>query len=690
MSRAQSNLDFEYRGPWLGLNTTVEAGRLDPAFAREAHNVILSEGLIRPRAPWRPMLKGGHPPGIYPFSNQRVLGMYQLGNQLIVKTVQYSSVVGAVPKLWFWRNNENPQGRGFGGTTSPKPTGFLENKGWLYLLDGYQFLYRTNGDVVYRMGMTTPTNRVSPDPSPGRSDIRLVGTTPHSSGLSGRYAYACSCYDSVNNLESNIVEFPGELTLSGHWVDFTLFESRSDQWSASSADTLRLYRKNLTAGEVGFRLIAEFDADFQEREYNDDTVDGDVTLSSPETGPFGPTRNGIPAYASCGAMFGGRAFYNDVQNPGIVRFSAVGFPDYVHPDDYLDMSGDQVDRVCGLLGTDQRLYVGKPSAILHVTGTIYTPTNEIVATGAEPLESQEVIGRTRSQVGPDNQWGNGFVAAGSPQVIMFPNAAGFYLFDGLDSRVVTDLIGPTWKQFYAPATSAEQFWVGQLFSFADDVDRQILYMSHSGPGLVEHPGHPMLAYHYGINRGDGVGIWTTIDPGGAYNSNINDRYAGAICRAGVSLVKERPSETPLVVATEGVVSDRPYTIIRFSDEHATEEDFVWIPEWRYTTGLLDFTGGLRCCLQYVKWFFSRERLPRVAGEDFPFFEVKARSRMDGESSREDVVSVNLRDSEKILPVRRRGETIELSVEKSNRWLAGFSPRLGFGGFQIKYHPVGRR
>jgi hypothetical protein len=670
-----------YRGPFLGLNTTGDPGSIGLAFARTARNIVLSDGMIRSRRPWRPIraldLSASRPsftPAEGDVRTPHILGLTCFGDasgqtNTIAKVLIPTADDLWRPELWSFQDRKDPQLLlSTVWLTHDLPT-FVYVKGMVYIYDGGAVLWKTDGTAsgTVRQGIRKITDR----------SIQFVDF--QEGGVGAVVSYVATAYDSVRNVESNYNHVYGPATIgSTVAVRFLLFSALEDHvWRESGADTLRIYRRNHSAGNVGHRLIHEQPWQSTQTHWVDRLAENEIELSSDVTGPFAPSRNGSPQKATCAALFGSRMFMNDVDNPGILRFSAIATPEHVHPDDWLDVSGDGDDVVRGLQPVNDVLYVGKRGGIWAVSGDIQTATNETAALGAVPLDSNERVYPTNATTGPSNEFGNGLTKAGEPARIYFGNEAGVFRFDGLEERLVSDLITPTWREITKP-------YGKPCVTFAEDPqDKLLLICVGRGVGWGAIP-TPMALYHYGVNRGDGVGIFATADAGGIHPKlgepgvTCVTRFVSPIDHPAHPQVHEGRRHTPYMVGT-----DLGYVLL--ADEHWVDDD-AFVPEMTYETGLLELTPGRRTHLRHVKWFMSRAPLPTVGTG----FAMIGWALMDGRWDRESTKLLRYGDDIVVMPVRRTGRSVQLVLSKLGTWKQGFKRELGVLGFELAIEPVGQR
>jgi hypothetical protein len=443
------------------------------------------------------------------------------------------------------------------------------------------------------VGLDTPRGLVIREADAEAAPAGVVGLGPQ------YYAYAFTLADKSRGVESNaqtrgtephggsLLEFDGApFAGSGGMVVRFVFDPGAIQPN-ERVDRIRMYRKNVTLSQPFYRLVGDVAVGSGSELITwRDPGDSNEALSSDETGPYAPSKNGVPRGASVGAVYQGRMFYNDTRqgNENLLRFSAVDVPDHVDPDDYEVLSGDEVAGVTGMAEMAGQLAVGKRRAVWILSGAILTHTNETIATGAHPPVSSHTLYRTKSKVGPATYPGpNGFIVCGHPPVVYFPSESGFYGFDGVDERMVSDAIKPTWARFAHVQALAERSDVGQNLTHAVDTLNEVLYLCLG----AQTAGEPeVLAYHYGLNRGDGVGGWTTLRGDG-------DAIL-CVTRPVAEELNGQSYYSPLLVAD---AASRALI--------ATDRATLPVPAFRYRTGWLPILEGRRAHLYEIKWLHGR-------------------------------------------------------------------------------------
>ena len=581
---------FKYSGPFLGLNTTRAPRELGPMWATDAKNVLLTDGRIRPRPPLRLV------ENLRRFiANHEIVGLYQwdspkVGQQILIKSVDQS-------KGRFWALSKT----GFVDFT-PFPLStfaptWVNMHGLVYMVDGSYPLIKTDGtgEGTIMVGIVPPTNVTITEENAGPEDAVLEGDTV--------YQYAITYYDADHDVESNPFYSLHIRTFTEHpRMLIVLYEPEVVH---SGRTHFRVYRKNVTLEQTFFLLMAQ--VDIWEGLYRDPqgTLQHPTPpLGTTTTGPFAPCRNGIPQRATVACYYKDRMFYNDIDNPDLLRFSAFGHPDHVDPADYKLLAGDAQSGVTGLAELSGQLVILRPRNIWALSGEIETATNETLATGAMPNTSYEELWRTKSNVGCANRHGpNGAIVAGRPAQLYFPSPSGFYSFDGLVERQVSDQIQPTWKDFTRRPSSLPpgvRYELDQMVTHAVDPQREIIYLVQT----AQHSGEPqILCYHYGLNRGDGVGGWTYI--------TMDNPEECAVCVASPMGYTEYAGElllySGLMVATSAPPAVGPHIYVLNSEGYLDPEGVAPcpMPAFRYQTGRMVLIDGAEKHIYLIKWLHDQ-------------------------------------------------------------------------------------
>jgi len=665
-----------YPGPFLGLDTTREPAQLGLAYATEALNITFANGLIEPRIPWAPLKYGEGFPSLRPYVNlgQPVLCFCQLRTSRNTKPVIIAKVLssdGRGANLWAISSGRNvvllAGAQGF----NTWPGDFVLHNGWVYLLDGAERIWKTDGtpEGTYHAGIKTPTSPTSPP-----YDQMLVmdpqGGVP--GNVAGLVNYMFSLYDSRTGIESNAtyVRGPNDQLYVELGASFTYFPGHLLQYEG--ADKLRLYRSRIEINGP-YRLVGQHslrgDTQFS---FRDELAEDEITLSSVITGPFAPQRNEPIDRANCGALLDGRLFYARLDHPGRVYYSSVGTMDYGHPDDFLNVSGDEDEIVRGLVAIGDQLWVGKRNAIYSVAGKIHTATNATLATGGIPLDTEEVITKSRARIGPANAHGNGFVLAGMPAVVHFPADSGFFSFDGASVRCVSRRIKRTWRDFKLQGDG--------FFTFADDPEHQILFVCN-GWGVTQSQ-VPILAYHYGANDGAGLGRWSTFTGQGLPSDSELPEFAVTAITTPVGEEAVGPVDVPLAITHSQILIG---TNIGYFYSGDPDADGAYIPNWKWVSGRIPIQKGGRGKVRWVKALFARSEanISALAG-------CMLIVLMDGDPSRIDAVTGYFTAEQCVVNVRRYGRTIWIHIVGRSAWTEDWAPALGIAGLVINAAPTGQR
>jgi hypothetical protein len=556
---------------------------------------------------------------------------------------------------------------------------FVKYEGLIYVLDGSERMIVTDGEpngTIYA-GMERPT----------AEDVWAQVVSSGGATLWGSFTYAVT-FLNPHGGESNPVYFGGGVHDSdqatpmqiahGQATEFTVYSTRRD--GPGRVHKFRIYRQNLNEGQVGWRLIHEGDYPTDGGFVNvyDTTAEDDITLSSDVTGPFAPSRHGLLPRASMGAIYKHRLFFTDAMYAPDVYFSQVGNPQHVDVDDKIPLEGEPDDGINGMAVNADQLFIGKERGIHVISGEIQTATDETNATGAQPLDSNHRSFGTNVSAGPTgNIEGNNFFKAGEPSRLFYVGKAGLYDFDGVNERLVGDGIERTWSDFGYKGTSAQRGL--ESFEFAHDSTEGILYIC-AGRSASD-PSHPVLAYHYRVNRGDGLGIWTTIDAGDlspwetptdesktitAIATSLGDRWGGT--RRSSILVGFRDGTLAIGDAD---TADLP------------------MPAFEYESGDMILDRGHRLHVYAAKFFYTV--LQSVIGMEqrAPVdFEVLLKQ---GKELRPALATADLADETReqvAMPVQREGTRFSVKLAKGDDWDTAADLGVGIVGWEMEMERVG--
>ncbi len=666
-------------GPFLGLNTTTDPSELPPQYATVCRNVILSDGRIRPRAPWSVLA------GIAP-NDRSVLGMYYWHKDDVPTDAFVIAKIGT--SLY-----RIPQRVTLGNPVTfltELSTDYFANmvryRDFLYVLDGSDRLVKTDGT-------TNGTLLVGIDP-PHPNRVSLVEAAVGGSGINASVSYKITYYDSDHGIESNPVG-PYSFVVAGAGTGVKLTFAILATPGQQGITHIRLYRQNTTLGQVGFRLLAELSVNqggpvivYSDTARGDTTAneDADVTLSSWTAGPFAPALNKVPRYWALGAIYNGRLFagkrdpFNDPT--GRVHYSVVNFPDY-EEETTLDVSGDVDEHIRGLAVAGDQLAISKRRNIWILTGEVITASNDEVALGQAPLDPSHRLYRTNATIGSIGQEGNNMIVAGQPAQFYFPSDAGWAAFNGVDVRILSDAISQEWRQFVGQRVGRQRL----AFSFADDSQNGVLYVAVSL--VTERDPIQCLAYHYRVNRGDGIGAWSVIDGG---NQKVADEtfavtaVASMIARTVSAGFEGQAPGTPLLIGTSrsAILSAKGEDGLPFDQE-------AHVPTFEWLSGTMPLARGMAVHVYSVKFFLSRSM---AVNGDAPTIKLSVLTNVEERASASPRVTsgeVDVSQRNKFpLPVRGDAETIQIRVERGTNWTKGWNPHLGVLGWQPDVELVGQR
>ena len=265
-----------------------------------------------------------------------------------------------------------------------------------YFGNGVDANRRYNGVTVSFMGMTAPTLPVVA--------LSVAGF------LTGAYSWR---YSYVNDLNEESNMSPASLTINpvAQSVNVTLVGSTDPQvvkW--------RLYRTT-TSGGVWLR-VAEITHVPAGTVHNDDNPDFDLGIEGILL------QAGVPPPAKIFVVDAGRV-YMVGKNSSTVHFSSQGFPAYVHPNDNRALDPFDEDIITGGV-----LLSGIPVFF----------KNDSIWNGFGGHRTD--IGFTKRDTGIGSASHYGIVLIPGQSVAMFPHESGFYSYDTVNLRLVSDNIEP--------------------------------------------------------------------------------------------------------------------------------------------------------------------------------------------------------------------------------------------------------
>jgi hypothetical protein len=674
----------EFTGPFLGLNDTLDPSQIGPAFAVKARNVILSDGRIRPRMAWRHLkiienlIELG--------TDQAIASLYHWNRhdaqdrpEILVKTRDRYFRAGEYGgQLWRVTTQYSPQQLATG--LSNQAAQFIKYKGLIYILDGSERLIVTDGEP-------NGTIHAGMEPPAGEDDAWAQVVSYGGATLWASVTYAVT-FINPHGGESNPLYFGGGVRDSdqaapmqivhGQAGEFTIYGTRLA--GPGRVQRFRIYRRNLTLGQIGWRLIYEGDypTDAGFVQFYDVTPEDSITLSSAVTGPFAPSRHGLMPRASMGDIYKHRLFFTHVDYAPDVYFSQIGHPQHVDVDDKIPLEGEPDDGINGMRVMGDQLFVGKERGIHVISGDIHTATNETNATGAQPLESTHRNYPTNATVGPTgNCEGNNLVKAGEPSRLHYVGKAGLYDFDGVNERFVGDAIERTWSEFGYKGTSSQRGL--ESFEFAHDPAEGILYIC-AGRSASD-PSHQVLAYHYRVNRGDGLGIWATIDAGEvsphATPTDDSKTITAIASSLGHPWGGTRRSSI-LVGFRDGTLA--------IGDADTAD---LPMPAFEWESGDMILDRGLRVHVGVAKFFFSVIQSVIGLADSAPMvFEVVLK---EGKQLRTALATMDLGDETRehvALPVRRTGTRFSVKLGKGPNWKTAADLGVGIVGWEMETELVG--
>ncbi len=526
--------------------------------------------------------------------------------------------------------------------------------------------------------------------------------SPFSSGLQfplGVYEFACSFYDSETGTESNaqmatISGLPESTVLTFDLADRALRIDVTPPAAFANARVkqVRVYAKITTlqadvdgvesGAEEAFRLVGQYD--FETR--NDISVppptptantyylgeDGMRVLPFAEplsirgTGPYAPTRNGIPPLSNTAIVFSDRVLYASAtdDNPGAIYYSDRESGEHVAADDFILFPDSGTDLISGWALFQGRLIVFKSSAIYVLTGTIARQSNDKAALGELAPAGNYQLFKTTSTIGCFNTEGG--VGVVECDDLLYYNAKdGIYTFNGLVSRKISDPVQAT----FAGYTDAQK----RKCSMANDRVSGLLWICFDS-------NVPVLCYDYRRGLGDpSVNAWTLHDFGGT------DIFADAPQTPCPAVA---PSAAFLTGSLDDIDSAKGVEQVRASLTRDADNRIV---PWHYRTPWMDLDLPDReKRIHYVTLFYG------AGNEQGKYFRFSVRVEpADSDAgafqgrARDSVVFASISaglQASRVFPVGLRGTRVQLELS-ADLTREGRGP---FTGFAIDAEPVGWR
>lgn len=677
---------IRHEGQFLGLNTTLTPRQLPPAFGTVCHNVLVSEGRIRPRLPWYRLVTDGIP-------GQQVVGMLNVRRGGVAWLLVKTAIPGTPGSGMLW-NVTDGQVTNLAANLSPWPVCWVFVGDTVYVIDGTTLMVKTRGGPADTVTIGIPAPVAGSEHAsggvyglvifgwdhPDYPEYGLVAGGSYGLGFSGTYSYAVTYRNRETGVESNPV-YSGPVTLAEQFPRiFFNFEYTPN--NNAGIDEVRIYRRNDTLGQPFYRLVDQGNYDpidpFSTTgdEFVDQTRDADITVSDTSIGPFAPSRNGLPPKSRCAAWYEDRMFYAAVDEPGKLYYSGKGYPEHVAGDAFVNVTGDESDDINGLLASSGQLFIGKAKSIHILSGPIIAPDNLTRALGTPdsslPASTHQLFRAGTVDVGPQRaSAGNGLVSAGGR--VLFANDGGLYAFDGQQAvNVSTERIGPTWRAFMRRGTGRPQ---DATLTFAHDPEDGVLYICNGTVGDILAP--PVLAFHYRL--AGGAGGWTTLsDAADPFSPSLVTAVAGSLGDTAPREITSDPDrETALFIGQDNG------RVFLASDRESLEG---FAPPFMWETGDLAVTPSLRKHFYSGKWHLHRTT--EFHG-DSPVVELGY--RLDAG----DVVIKKTTGLVGSRPIRqfaigRTGDDIRLVIRKALAWQYGWSPDVGFTGFELAVELSGQR
>ena len=678
-----------YRGPFNGLNTTQKPRELSLAWATVCNNILIVEGCLRPRQRVLHYADAA-PPSSGPIhfpEGTKILSItqrfpnpndFQSGERidLIAKVIEPNGSPAIMMHLGSLGAFVIPVAT----ELSNLPATFVFVGDWLYVLDGSSPLYKIRGAVARTVGIRAPVEYVTGPVG----DVEWLGIQEASfdAGIGAMVQYAITFYDPLTGVESNPLYSPVYDCNSDQGVRMRILPTPNQMPPFSGAERMRLYRRNLSESQIAYRLRREFfPPQLLDFTFQDDLAESAIgeDVSSAVTGPFAPSRNGLPPRATIGAVYRERFFYNDLDNASLVRYSALGIPDHVHPSDYKTVTGDEVQGVTGLAPFADQLMIGRVRAVHIESGVITRPTNETAAAGLEEPDTSDVLYKSKATTGPGQAaGGNGFVLAGKPQNLYYGNETGFYRWDGVSEFKLTEFIKPTWLEFLRDNGGSE---LHPNLTYAVDAFNSVIYI-HNRP-TFDAGSRIVLVYHYGAMVGNtGIGKWTRLrfaDP------EVEGEVSCIATCFGVpdnpQAMSESDRYSPLLL---GTMTGRLY-----KGQNPTQGGFAAgaTPDFRYDTGRLVFSEGGETHFYFMRWLNTPIGDTLPVGSGPPLVDIGF-SIDDGAESFQsrDIATHNFISRR----MGRQGADVRFIFKKSAAWQTGWSTRIGIIGLVVDFEEIGQR
>jgi hypothetical protein len=673
------NSPVPFVGPYYGLNTRDQPRNLGPQWCVDARNVLLSEGRIQPAwplTPWQALDVTATTPGT-------PMSIYAWESPAAGVVVLYKSIEGLLIAV-------KPDGSWveLAQMIRARPASFVPVHDRLFVMDGGEHVYTTDGtaDGTYRAGIPAPL--VSDD---NFEPVDALDDDPYLA--IGWYEWAISYYDEDRDVESNVSDASIARAINEVEGEKRMRIAVPDAPGEYRATHVRLYRRSVTVtlNTVTSRGPLVLQSMFRiPRQYIYDPIGTRTAhnvLGDAVIGPFGPTKNGVPKFASLGHWYKDRLFLNDTSgrdyaHTDILRYSALGRPDHVDPDDNEPLQGDAEQGITGMGVVGGQLVIGKPVSIWVLSGSILAHTNATVATGATLPASSHQLYKTNASVGCANKGGgNGIVVVGrKPGLAVFNSATGFFGFDGVDANPLSDEIEPTWRKFARHGGRvSEEREKHQEVTYAHDVLHQVLYIANG----YQEPGDPqVLVFHYGRRHrlGAAAGVWSYL---------ALDDLASIRCVGTAVGVHEFPGEAgsagadyygAFVAGVRGLAGVATKIFVASQVERVDQVAL----RWRYETPPLRPREAGLAHVYELRWLHDR-----VTNASQPVFvEFGFRDTRDGpyKLSRRSVTN----GIYTYQPVQREPAELSLLIQTP----AGDSPVwhefLGVSGWILEFEPTGDR
>jgi len=515
MPRTLENL-LTVRAPWLGVNQRMADEELPPNRPSSMRNMWIHRHRLEARPGYSKVVPAALPDiqgGPSQFDDNTPLP-WQIKQVLVGERDDPRATIFAVvgeynlwPDLLYLKGNGQWGAIGFPiGAPMVSRGSFVQFYPWIFALfpDSFPNLVGniSNPNSIALAGLRTAgmdtlvgATVAAIEPSPS---LPTGSRFPR-----GVYSFALSAYRSDEGLESNG-------TTVGTTVDTSAASSNLairftfQQATFVPATHIRIYMKieslvadengEFAGGEEAYRLVGELPISRIEgsgTQARTLTIDGlDVSFGLPAQpqpafsvrgiGPFMPTANGKPPRSRYALPYENKMLWFSAEEDtgGLIFPSQDGFPEYVHPDDFIELPDAIRGDVTGAIVYQGRAVILTDRSIFVLAGTIELLSNDERALGvAAPFPSFSVF-RADSDVGCINTLGgNGVIEIEG--TLYFNGQNGIYMFDGVKSVKISDAIDELWASLSDTARRS--------CTMAHDRRNSQLVICYGGPGAAGDP-----------------------------------------------------------------------------------------------------------------------------------------------------------------------------------------------------------